>query len=130
MKAGTYARRIWEGLLISAFLILALLPMIDFVARPFGRFHVPSAGTYVQLLTFFLTFLGGLAATASGEHLRLSTAELLGEGRLRRAGDFLASTTLTAANASTADTAAAAVLARKSPARRRRPSPRSTAVDS
>ena len=90
MKLGAEARKAWEGLLIAAFLVLALLPMIDLVARPLGRFHVPSSATYVQLLTFFLTFLGGLAATASGEHLQLSTAVLLGDGRLRRAGEFLA----------------------------------------
>ena len=41
-----------------------------------------------------------------------------------------ASTTFTAAYASTADTAAAAVLARNPAARRKRPSPRSTAVES
>lgn len=79
----------WEALLVASLLLLALLPMIDFAARPFGRFHVPGASSYVQVLTFFLTFLGGLAATAAGEHLRLSTAVLLGEGRLRVAADFL-----------------------------------------
>ena len=99
MKLGVLGRKTWEGLLIAAFLVLALLPMIDFVARPFGRFHVRNAATFVQLLTFFLTFLGGLAATVSGEHLRLSTAVLLGEGRLRRAGDFLANATAAAVSA-------------------------------
>ena len=87
MRLGAQARRVWEALLLAAFLVLALLPMIDLVARPLGRFHVPSAATYVQLLTFFLTFLGGLAATASDEHLQLSTAVLLGDGRLRRTAD-------------------------------------------
>lgn len=99
MKLAAFARRVWEGLLIAAFLVLALLPMIDFVARPLGRFHVPGGATYIQLMTFFLTFLGGLAATASAEHLRLSTAVLLGEGRLRLAGDFLANTTAAAVSA-------------------------------
>ncbi len=92
MKLDRIAKGTWEAPLVLAFLVLALLPMIDLVARPLGRFHVPGAGTYVQILTFFLTFLGGLAATAASEHLRLSTATLLGEGRLRLAGDFLANT--------------------------------------
>ncbi len=111
MKFGAHARRVWEGLLIAAFLLLALLPMIDFVARPLGRFHVPGSATYVQLLTFFLTFLGGLAATASGEHLQLSTAVLLGSGRLRRAGDFLANTTAATVSAVLAYAAVHVVLA-------------------
>ena len=111
MKLGAYARGLWEALLIAAFLVLALLPMIGLVARPLGQFHIPSAATFVQLLTFFLTFLGGLAATASGEHLQLSTAVLLGEGRLRRAGDFLANTTAAAVSAVLAFAAMNVVLA-------------------
>ncbi len=98
-------------MLLGAFLVLAVLPMIDFAARPLGRFHVPGASTYVQLLTFFLTFLGGLAATASAEHLRLSTAVLLGEGRLRRASDFLANTVAAAVSAVLAFAAVNVVLA-------------------
>jgi tripartite ATP-independent transporter DctM subunit len=111
LKLGHLARRSWEALLIAAFLVLALLPMIGLIARPLGRFHVPSAATFVQLLTFFLTFLGGLAATASGEHLQLSTAVLLGEGRLRQAGDFLANTTAAAVSAVLAFAAMNVVLA-------------------
>jgi len=111
LNFGAHARRVWEGLLIAAFLALALLPMIDFVARPLGRFHVPGSATYVQLLTFFLTFLGGLAATASGEHLQLSTAALLGSGRLRRAGDFLANTVAATVSAVLAYAAVHVVLA-------------------
>jgi TRAP-type C4-dicarboxylate transport system permease small subunit len=98
-------------LLIAAFLVLALLPMIDFVARPLGRFHVPGSASYVQLLTFFLTFLGGLAATASDQHLKLSTAVLLGDGRLRRAADFLASTAAATVSAVLAFAAVNVVLA-------------------
>jgi len=111
LSVAARARRAWEGVLIAAFFALALLPMIGLVARPLGRFHVPSAATYVQLLTFFLTFLGGLAATASGEHLQLSTAALLGEGRLRRAGDFLANAAAAAVSAVLAYAAANVVLA-------------------
>jgi tripartite ATP-independent transporter DctM subunit len=85
--------------------------MIDLVARPLGRFHVPAAATYVQLLTFVLTFLGGLAATAAAEHLRLSTAALLGDGRLRRAGDFLASASAAAVSAVLSFAAVRVVLA-------------------
>ena len=111
MRLGAQARRVWEALLLAAFLVLALLPMIDLVARPLGRFHVPSAATYIQLLTFFLTFLGGLAATAADEHLQLSTAVLLGEGRLRRAAGFLANTAAATVSAVLAFAAVNVVLA-------------------
>lgn len=111
MKLERYARRGWEGLLIAAFLVLALLPMIDLVGRPLGRFHIPGSASYIQLLTFFLTFLGGLAATASGEHLQLSTAILLGDGKLRRAGDFLANTAAATVSAVLAYAAVRVVLA-------------------
>jgi tripartite ATP-independent transporter DctM subunit len=111
LKLERYARRGWEGLLIAAFLVLALLPMIDLVGRPLGRFHIPGSASYIQLLTFFLTFLGGLAATASGEHLQLSTAILLGDGKLRRAGDFLANTAAATVSAVLAYAAVRVVLA-------------------
>jgi tripartite ATP-independent transporter DctM subunit len=111
LKLAAYARRGWEGLLIAAFLVLAILPMIDFVARPLGRFHVPGSAGYVQLLTFFLTFLGGLAATVSDEHLQLSTAVLLGDGRLRRTADFLANTAAATVSAVLAFAAVNVVLA-------------------
>jgi C4-dicarboxylate transporter DctM subunit len=92
VKVGARARIVWESLLLASFLVLAVLPIIELVARPLGRFHVPGSASYVQVLTFFLTFLGGLAATVADEHLQLSTAVLLGDGRLRRAGTFLANT--------------------------------------
>jgi len=111
LRLTAYARRVWEGLLIAAFLVLAVLPIVELVARPLGRFHVPGSATYVQLLTFFLTFLGGLAATASNEHLQLSTAALLGDGRLRSAGDFLAHTTAATVSAVLAYASVQVVLA-------------------
>jgi tripartite ATP-independent transporter DctM subunit len=59
------------------------------VGRPLGGFHVPGGAPYLQQLTLWLTFLGGLLATREGAHLTLSTAELLGEGRRRRAATTL-----------------------------------------
>ena len=59
-----------------------LLPLVDAVGRPLGGFHVPGSAAYVQQLTLWLAFVGGLLATRERKHLTLSTAEFLGEGRL------------------------------------------------
>lgn len=76
-------------MLIASFLLLALLPLIDFIGRPLG-FHIPGSATYTQQLTFYLAFLGGLMATWSGTHLTLSTAVLIPEGKGRRLAEFFA----------------------------------------
>jgi len=78
-----------QRLLIAALVLLALLPLADALGRPLGGLHVPGAASYVQQLTLWLTFLGGLLATREGKHLTLSTADLFGE-RVRAAGRFLA----------------------------------------
>lgn len=67
-----------EGLLVGAFLASIVLPLIDFVGRPLGGFHVPGAAVYLQQLTLWLAFVGGLYAVRQRAHLTLSTAELLG----------------------------------------------------
>lgn len=85
-----------EGVLVAALLAAALLPLIDAVGRPLGGFHVPGGAPYLQQLTLWLAFLGGLLATRTGEHLTLSTAELLGRGRWRRAAALYAGATAAA----------------------------------
>ena len=98
-----FRHRAEDALVAVALLAGMLLPLIDVVGRPLGGFHVPGGAPYLQQLTLWLTFLGGLLATREGAHLTLSTAELLGEGRRRRAA-----TTLVAASVASA---VAAVLA-------------------
>jgi len=79
-----------EWLLAALFLLLALLPLIDMLGRPLAGFHVPGAASILHVLTFYLTFLGGLVATWARRHLTLSTAELLPEGNERDAAHVLA----------------------------------------
>jgi tripartite ATP-independent transporter DctM subunit len=59
------------------------------VGRPFGGFFVPGGAGWVQQITLWLAFVGGLVATREEKHLTLSTAELFGE-RVRRVGRVLA----------------------------------------
>jgi tripartite ATP-independent transporter DctM subunit len=80
--------RVENGVLVAALLALAILPLIDAVGRSSG-FYVPGSAGWVQQLTLWLAFVGGLAAAGQGRHLTLSTAELFGE-RVRRFGRALA----------------------------------------
>ena len=82
-------RRLEDGLLVLALALAALLPLVDTVGRPFGGFHVTGGAEYLQQLTLWLAFLGGLVATRESKHLTLSTVELFGP-KVRRAGRVLA----------------------------------------
>jgi C4-dicarboxylate transporter DctM subunit len=84
VKLDTLTRRLEQVPLVGALALATLLPLIDAVGRPFGGFHIPGSAAYVQQLTLWLAFVGGLVATREGKHLTLSTAELFGEGIARR----------------------------------------------
>lgn len=84
MTAGALLRRGEQALLVAAIAVATTLPILDAVGRPLGGFHVPGAGSILQLVTLWTAFVGGLLATREGTHLTLSTAELLGSGRARR----------------------------------------------
>jgi C4-dicarboxylate transporter DctM subunit len=89
LKPRSPLARIEDALLVAALLASAALPLIDVLGRPLGGFHVPGGAAYLQLLTLWLAFLGGLVATREREHLTLSTAELIGSSRLREGALFL-----------------------------------------
>ena len=71
------------GVLVAAFLISMLLPLVDALGRPFGGFSIPGSATYRAQLTLWLAFLGGLLATREQRHLTLSTAEAIGHAKVR-----------------------------------------------
>jgi tripartite ATP-independent transporter DctM subunit len=73
-----------DGALFLALSGAIALPLIDAVARPFGSFHVPGGAEYLQQLTLWLAFVGGLVTTRERKHLTLSTAEFLGQGTFSR----------------------------------------------
>jgi tripartite ATP-independent transporter DctM subunit len=80
--------RLWKGTeatILTATLALAtVLLLIDAFGRSFGGLHVPGKDEYIKMLTLWLAFVGGLAAATQSAHLTLSTAEVFGEGWLRR----------------------------------------------
>ncbi len=69
---------------MAALGLLALFPLLEAVSRATGAFHLSGTALYVQQLTMWVAFVGGLLTTREGKHLTLSTTEFLGEGRLRR----------------------------------------------
>jgi tripartite ATP-independent transporter DctM subunit len=82
-SAATVLRRVEAGLLILALALLAALPLAEALGRRFGGLLVPGAAEWIRLLVLWLTFVGGLYATARGRHLTLSTTDLLPERALR-----------------------------------------------
>ena len=95
----SWGRRAAEVALIAAFLAGMVLPLSDALGRPLGGFHVPGSAAYLQLLTLWLAFLGGLLAVWEDAHLKLSTAAMLGEGRVRDAARLLANAVAAAVTA-------------------------------
>jgi tripartite ATP-independent transporter DctM subunit len=75
--------------LVVALALAMLLPLVEAVGRPLG-FHVSGAAGYLQQITLWMTFVGGLVATRHRTHLTLSTAELLKDERARRLAGLLA----------------------------------------
>ena len=90
MRLDAAAQRIEQWVLVAALGLATLLPLVDAIGRPLGGFHIPGSATYVQHITLWLAFVGGLLATREAKHLTLSTAELFGEGRARRTARLLA----------------------------------------
>jgi C4-dicarboxylate transporter, DctM subunit len=72
-----------RSVLVAALALATLLPLVDVIGRPLWGFHIPGSDAYVQHLTLWIAFVGGLAAASQAKHLTLSTAEFLGEGAWR-----------------------------------------------
>jgi len=81
---GGGLRLVEEAVLVAALAAATVVPLVDALGRPLGGFHIPGSALYVEQLTLWLAFVGGLAATRSGTHLTLSTSQLFPEGSLAR----------------------------------------------
>ena len=83
-RFDSIVQRLEQIPLVAALVLAVVLPLVDAIGRPLGNFHIPGSANYVQQLTLWLAFLGGLVATREGKHLTLSTAELFGDGAASR----------------------------------------------
>src|SRR5262245_38252263 len=79
------------GLLVAAFLVSMILPLVDAIGRPLGGVGVPGSAGYRAQLTLWLAFLGGLLATRERRHLTLSTAEAIGHAKVRNGARLFSS---------------------------------------
>jgi tripartite ATP-independent transporter DctM subunit len=113
LNARALIRGTGQGVLVTAFLLLIAVPLVDFLGRPLAGFHIPGSATYTQQLTFYLAFLGGLFAAWTGKHLTLSTASLIPEGSIRRAATFFSTCAAAAVTAVLAYASVGVVLAER-----------------
>ncbi len=81
---STLFKRTEQGILVATLGLATLLPLIDAIGRPLGGFHLYGSAAYLQQLTLWLAFVGGMAATGQAKHLTLSTSEFFDEGLMRR----------------------------------------------
>ena len=89
-RAGALLRSLEGGVLVVAFLLSMLIPLVDAIGRPFGGFAIPGSSEYRAQLTLWLALLGGLLAARERHHLTLSTAEAIGKARVREAAGVFA----------------------------------------
>ena len=95
-RIGTTLRSIEGGVLVVAFLLSMILPLIDAFGRPLGGFSIAGSASYRAQLTLWLAFLGGLLAAGEGKHLTLSTSEAIGRVKVRDAARVFSSATAAA----------------------------------
>jgi tripartite ATP-independent transporter DctM subunit len=67
-------RRIEDGLTAAALLLMALLPIGEFLLRLLFKTGIPDSAVYVQNLTLWVGFLGAMVAARERQHLNLSVA--------------------------------------------------------
>ena len=84
-KLGTRVERALVALLLLA---MVLLPAASTVSRRLTGRELPGASVLAQHITLWVGFLGALLATISGQHLALSTLDLLPAGWPRRSARF------------------------------------------
>src|ERR1043166_8977637 len=107
----SFVHRFEGGVLVVAFLLSMLIPLVDALGRPFGGFGVPGSSEYRAQLTLWLALLGGLLAARQRQHLTLSTAEAIGKAKVRDAARVFSSAIAAAVCAVLAYSAYGVVLA-------------------
>lgn len=78
------------------FLLMATLPLTDFVVRQFNPVGIPGSLDLVKHLTLWVGFLGAAIAAREGKLLSLATGTLLPEGRVRTVAAVLSAMTTAA----------------------------------
>lgn len=69
--------RVENGLLVAVFAAMVVLPVVSVASRELAGRPLAAVNLWVQDLNLWLAMLGALVAARVGQHLRLSTGELL-----------------------------------------------------
>ena len=69
-----WADRTEDAILVVALLLMALIPVVEFVGRTWFSVGIAGATDYVQHLTLWIGFLGAMLATREGKHLKIAAA--------------------------------------------------------
>jgi tripartite ATP-independent transporter DctM subunit len=90
MNAAARLALVENGFAGLVFLLMASLPLADFIARQFDPAGIPGSLEIVRHLALWVAFLGAAIAAREGKLLSLSTGEVIPEGRLRTVAASLA----------------------------------------
>ncbi len=95
-----WAGRIESGLAAGALLLMALLPVSEFLLRLIFKRGIPGSAGYVQNLTLWVGFLGAMVAARTKQHLNLSVAvDRFSPGMKRLAATVSAAVSVTVSTA-------------------------------
>ncbi len=82
-----WARRVENGVVATALVLMAIIPVVELVGRGWFGTGIPGATDYVRHLTLWIGFLGAMLATRQGKHLRIVIASRCCSGRVTRVAD-------------------------------------------
>jgi tripartite ATP-independent transporter DctM subunit len=85
-----------NGFAGSIFLLMAALPLADFITRQFDPVGIPGSLDVVKHLALWVAFLGAAIAAREGKLLSLATGSMIPAGRLRELAAVVAAVTTAA----------------------------------
>ena len=85
-----------NGFAGAVFLLMASLPLADFISRQFDPVGIPGSLEVVKHLALWVAFLGAAIAAREGKLLSLGAASLIPAGRIRAGASIIAGMTTAA----------------------------------
>jgi tripartite ATP-independent transporter DctM subunit len=73
-RLGWWAGQIEDAIVATALLVMALIPVVEWVGRAWFSAGIPGATDYLQHFTLWIGFLGAMLATREGKHLKIAAA--------------------------------------------------------
>jgi C4-dicarboxylate transporter DctM subunit len=88
-RLAWWAGRTEDAILVLALALMALIPVVELLARSWFDVGIPGATDYLQHLTLWIGFLGAMLATREGKHLNIGAAANWLPPRVNRAAGYL-----------------------------------------